>query len=75
MPAVELKSSTVPRVTKGFWNAVEDIAPGEAFVVAPVKDSYPLKILAISIKIRILKEYSASLFPTRRQPCSSLRLL
>jgi len=47
VPAFELKSSTVSRVTKGFWNAVEDIAPGEAFVVAPVKDSYPLKILAI----------------------------
>jgi hypothetical protein len=45
--AIELKSATVPRVSKGFWNALEDIAPGEAFVVVPVKDSYPLKILAI----------------------------
>lgn len=41
--AMELKAATVPRVSKGFWNALEDIAPDQAFVVAPVKASYPLK--------------------------------
>jgi predicted AAA+ superfamily ATPase len=41
--AFELKSSTVPRVTKGFWNALDDISPDSAFVVAPVRESYPLK--------------------------------
>lgn len=41
--AFELKSSTVPRVVKGFWNALDDISPDEAYVVAPVKESYPMK--------------------------------
>ena len=41
--AFELKSSSVPRVSKGFWKALEDISPDEAYVVAPVKESYPLK--------------------------------
>jgi len=41
--AFELKSSSVPSVSKGFWNALEDIAPDEAYVVAPVKESYPIK--------------------------------
>ncbi len=41
--AFELKSSSVPRVSKGFWNALEDIAPDKAYVVAPVKESYPMK--------------------------------
>ena len=41
--AFELKSSTVPRVTKGFWNALDDISPDEAYVIAPVKESYPMK--------------------------------
>ena len=41
--AFELKSSTVPRVTQGFWNALEDISPDDAFVVAPAKETYPLK--------------------------------
>ena len=43
VPAFELKSATVPRISKGFWNALEDIAPDDAFVVAPVKESYALK--------------------------------
>jgi hypothetical protein len=41
--AFELKSSTVPRVTKGFWSALEDISPDDAYVVAPVKETYPIK--------------------------------
>jgi len=28
--AFELKSATVPRVSKGFWNALDDISPDEA---------------------------------------------
>lgn len=41
--AFELKSSTVPRVTKGFYNAMDDLSPDEAYVVAPVNESYPIK--------------------------------
>ena len=41
--AFELKSSTVPRVSKGFWKAMDDISPDEAYVVAPVKESYPIR--------------------------------
>ncbi len=41
--AFELKSSAVPRVSKGFWNALDDISPDAAYVVAPVKESYPMK--------------------------------
>ena len=41
--AFELKSSSVPSVSKGFWNALEDIAPDAAYVVAPVNESYPMK--------------------------------
>lgn len=41
--AFELKSSIVPRVSKGFWYALDDISPDEAYVVAPVRESYPIK--------------------------------
>ena len=41
--AFEFKSSTVPKVTKGFWHALNDISPDKAFVVAPVKEPYPIK--------------------------------
>jgi hypothetical protein len=38
-----MKSSTVSRISKGFWNALDDIEPDAAYVVAPVKESYPIK--------------------------------
>jgi len=38
-----LKSSTVPIVSTGFRNALADIYPDEVYVVAPVKESYPMK--------------------------------
>jgi hypothetical protein len=41
--AFELKSSTVPNLTKGFWSALEDISPDDAYVVAPVEEAYPIK--------------------------------
>jgi predicted AAA+ superfamily ATPase len=41
--AFELKSSTVPRVSKGFRNSLDDISPDKAYVVAPVEESYPIK--------------------------------
>ena len=30
-------------ITKGFWSALEDISPDDAYVVAPVKEAYPIK--------------------------------
>ncbi len=39
----ELKSSSVPKVSRGFRNAIDDIAPDAAYVVAPVKESYPIQ--------------------------------
>ena len=40
---IEIKSSLTPKVTKGFWIAIEDINVTEAYVIAPVKMAYPLK--------------------------------
>jgi predicted AAA+ superfamily ATPase len=41
--AFELKSSTVPKVSRGFRNVLDDISPNAAYVVAPVKESYPIR--------------------------------
>lgn len=40
--AIECKSSTAPKLTKGFWNAVEFLSTDYNFVVSPVKSSYQL---------------------------------
>ncbi len=39
---IEIKSSTSPKVAKGFWSSIEEIAPDQAVVIAPVEDDYPI---------------------------------
>lgn len=40
---IECKSSTAPQVTKGFWNAIEEIKPDYTYIVAPISGEYKLK--------------------------------
>ena len=30
-------------MTKGFWNALKDLGAKEAWIIAPVKESYPIE--------------------------------
>ncbi len=39
--AFEIKFSSAPKVTKGFWQACEDVAPTKAYIVAPVRERFP----------------------------------
>lgn len=41
--AVECKVSTAPKLSKGFWTALADLDIKEAWVIAPVKDQYPIE--------------------------------
>ena len=38
----EIKFSAAPRVTKGFWQSLEDLGVDRAYVVAPVAQGWPL---------------------------------
>jgi uncharacterized protein len=40
--AIEIKRSSAPSVSKGFYNACEDIQPAQAFVVYAGSDEFPL---------------------------------
>lgn len=40
--AIEIKSSTSPKVSKRFWNSIESIAPEKTVVIAPVEHEYPI---------------------------------
>ena len=40
--AVEFKATTAPTVNKGFYIALEELQITEAYIVAIVKDSYPI---------------------------------
>ena len=39
----EVKFSSAPTLTKGFWQACDDVGVDEAWVVAPVQDGWPMK--------------------------------
>jgi predicted AAA+ superfamily ATPase len=41
--AIECKASTSPNLNRGFWNALSDLNFQEAWVVAPVKEVYPIE--------------------------------
>lgn len=51
---VECKLSTAPEVGKGFWNALKDLEIKEAYIVAPVKESYPI---GRGVKVTPLSEF------------------
>ncbi|MEO8362062.1 MAG: ATP-binding protein [Vicinamibacteria bacterium] len=57
--AVEFKYSVAPQVERGFWTGLEDIKATSAFVVAPVKDSYPLKPNVWVIPVHALQRLTA----------------
>ena len=39
----EIKFSSAPKVTKGFWQACMDVGVHHAYVVAPVQQVWPMK--------------------------------
>jgi len=41
--AIEIKSSSAPKLTQGFFEALKVISPEKAFVVAQIDESFPLK--------------------------------
>jgi predicted AAA+ superfamily ATPase len=41
--AIEIKASTTPKLTRGFWVAIDDIKATESYVIAPVRMPFPLQ--------------------------------
>lgn len=39
----EIKFSSAPKVTKGFWQACQDVGVQHAYILAPVQQGWPLK--------------------------------
>lgn len=56
----EIKLSTAPKVSKGFWNACEDLGVSNAYIVAPILEPYPLaenvEVISPMILGRLLTE-------------------
>jgi uncharacterized protein len=54
--AIEVKYSLSPTVTKGFWNAFEDLCCKAGFVVYPGDEEYPLGRNVFALPIRELEK-------------------
>jgi predicted AAA+ superfamily ATPase len=49
--AVEIKYSSTPQVTKGFWNAMDDLSCKKGYVIYPGEHAYPIseKVTALPL--------------------------
>jgi predicted AAA+ superfamily ATPase len=54
---VECKASTAPKLSKGFWRALDDIKPQKTYIIAPITGSYPIKesVMVCSLAIFLSK--------------------
>lgn len=56
--AIECKASSAPRVDKGFWQALSDLQIQEAWIIAPVRETYPIeKRVTVSPLWDFIKKY------------------
>ncbi|MBU4485566.1 MAG: ATP-binding protein [Candidatus Delongbacteria bacterium] len=55
--AVECKASSAPSVSKGFYIAMDDLKIEEGYIIAPVKEEYPVKknVWVVPLKVFIDK--------------------
>ena len=41
--ALEFKISTAPKLSRGFWNGLDDLGIQEAWVICPVEEQYTIR--------------------------------
>ncbi|MCY4512864.1 MAG: ATP-binding protein [Bdellovibrionales bacterium] len=57
--AIEIKASTSAKPSRGFWNGIEDIKADKKYIIAPIKDTYPIQNNVIVTHLSsFLKEHS-----------------
>ena len=54
--AVEVKYSSSPAVSRGFWNALEDLKCEQAYVIYPGNDTYPLRPKVQVLPVKMMGE-------------------
>jgi hypothetical protein len=40
--AIEMKASVSPKLERGFWSALDEVKPDNAYVAAPVDTAFPM---------------------------------
>ena len=62
--AVEIKSSTSPKLSKSFANSIEAVGPDQTFVIAPVAEPYPLTKHTMAMPLEIFLDKIINHYPT-----------
>ena len=61
--AFEMKFSTAPGLTRGFYSAVEDVEPDASYVVVPEGEAYPIRgdttVLGLAEALRVVEAWGA----------------
>ena len=52
--AIECKAAAAPKLSKGFWKAIETVKPTQTFVIIPTSENYSI---ASGVTICGLKEF------------------
>jgi len=55
--AIEIKLSSAPTPSKGFWSALKDLKNCQGLVVCPVKERFPLGENVYTLPVGALKKY------------------
>lgn len=63
----EIKLSSAPALSKGFWSAMKDLQLEQAYVIAPVETGYPIAEKVAVIPAHDLAQLCASLNERARQ--------
>jgi hypothetical protein len=54
--ALEIKLSSAPRPSRGFWSGIADLGPSAAYVVYPGKERYPLGQGVDALPVSMLRD-------------------
>lgn len=58
--AIEIEYSAAPKVSRGFWNAYEDLSCRKGYIVYPGKDAYPLGHNVATLPINDIEQIATS---------------
>jgi len=58
--AIECKASKTPTLSRGFWNAMEDLGIEEAYIISPIDLPYPTEK---GVTVTSLENFIANFYP------------
>ena len=71
--AVEAKVSTAPKPSRGFWSSLTDLEIDQAYVIAPVRDAYPLAPGVAVLPLDEMVTWASRIDEGERHPAAAVK--